>query len=69
VYGFSFLNGTYIQAEIDDVAQDNNKQQQQGDDSLEFSTDDDINILSEWILIDWCASNKDSIDKDDDIAI
>jgi hypothetical protein len=53
----------------DDVAQDNNKQQQQGDDSLEFSTDDDINILSEWILIDWCESNKDSIDKDDDIAI
>ncbi len=52
----------------DNIIQDNNNQQQ-GDDSLEFSVNDDPNILSEWIFINWCESKKDSTDADDNTAI
>lgn len=57
--------GLSVDDDDDSVQDDNN--QQQGDDPVELK-DDDFNILTEWLMIDWCANNTDSIGEDDDIA-
>ncbi|CAF1579247.1 unnamed protein product, partial [Didymodactylos carnosus] len=41
----------------------------QHDISTEFSSNGDLDLSSEWILLDWCKTFTDSDDKDDDIAI
>jgi hypothetical protein len=53
----------------DDYIAQNDNNQQQDNESLEFSVDDDLYILSEWILIDWCDSNNNSIDDNDNVEI
>ena len=60
-FGLSVSDNDYI------VEKDNN--QQGNDDSFDFNGNDDFNLSSEWISIDWCRISTDSNDNDDDASI
>jgi hypothetical protein len=46
-----------------------NDENEQGDVSINFGDENDLSLSDEWILIDWCETNTDSGNKDDEVAM
>jgi hypothetical protein len=48
---------------------DENDENEQSDISISFGDDNDLSLSGEWILIDWCETDTDSSNKDDEVAM